>query len=74
MDAVSQVKTDLLQAKIQGMPITLGLPKHPAAACAVLQAVQGVVPYVALDSEYQGEEIDLVEIRESVRDSLSSLV
>lgn len=70
VDAVDQVKTDLLQARKQGIPVTLGLPEQPVLACAVLQAVRGVlgyVPYVALSPAASGEEIDLEEVREAAR-------
>lgn len=67
---VKKIKNDLLQAKTQGYTITLGLPDSVIGACALLQAVRGILgymPYVAWSTISGLEELDIEEIREESR-------
>lgn len=67
---INTVKQDLLEAKKNGYPITLGLPESPVSACAILQAVRGIlgyVPYVSFSPEFPFKELDLEDIRLEAR-------
>ncbi|SDZ23530.1 hypothetical protein [Thermoactinomyces sp. DSM 45892] len=71
MKTVKLVKDDLLEAKKQGYGITLGLPDSPIGACAIVEAVKGIIgytPYVLFSYEPTWCELDLEEIREESRD------
>lgn len=67
---VKAVKQDLLEAKKNGYPITLGLPDSSVSACAIIQAVRGIlgyIPYVSFSPEFPFKELDLEDIREEAR-------